>query len=232
MTVKAVLSACLCLLAPRLAPAEDARLPYHEIYRMQKAQMELSRAHTNLALALEMRSTQPDVKYTNITASIDAKSGRIPVPIGPDGVFSVPVRDDLLAEDPWINVNQPRGTMELNWHAGLAPFLARQMTNDVHYGPLMRAVRECDDVQESMRQFFPNAPRLTVVGLRLTFRASAIAPAVILHTKGGAWKLPANILGELIVPLVGDLVEEDPVMTLTESPIAVEIVTRKNESGP
>jgi hypothetical protein len=32
--------------------------------------------------------------------------------------------------------------------------------------------------------------------------------------------------------LEGDLVEEDPVMTLTESPIAVEIVTRKNEIGP
>jgi len=93
-------------------------------------------------------------------------------------------------------------------------------------------VRECDDVQESMRQFFPNAPRLTAVGLRLTFRASAFAPAVILHTKGGDRKLPANILGELIIPWDGDLVEEDPVMTLTESPIAVEIVTRKNESGP
>jgi hypothetical protein len=220
------------LLVPPRAPAEDARLPYHEIYRVQKAQMELSRAHTNLALVLQMRSTRPDVKYSDITASIQAKSGPIPVPIGPDGVFSVPVRDDLLAEDPWINVNQPRGTMELNWHAGLAPSLARQMTNAVHYGPLMRVVRECDDVQESMRQFFPNAPRLTAVGLRLTFRASAFAPAVILHTKGGDRKLPANILGELIIPWDGDLVEEDPVMTLTESPIAVEIVTRKNESGP
>jgi len=142
------------------------------------------------------------------------------------------VRDDLLAEDPWIIVNQPRGTMELKWRAGLAPSLARQMTNAMHYAPLMRAVRECDDVQESMRQFFPDAPRLTAVGLRLTFRSSAIAPAVILHTKGGDRKLPADLLGELIIPLEGDLVEEDPVMTLTESPIAVEIVTRKNEIGP
>jgi hypothetical protein len=234
MKVKAVQIGFLgfLLLAPPLASAEDARLPYHEIYRLQKAQMELSRAHTNLALVLQMRSTQTGVKDSDITAFIDAKSGPIPVPIGADGVFSVPVRDDLLAEDPWIKVNQPRGTMALNWHAGLAPSLARQMTNAVHYAPLMRAVRECDDVQESMRQFFPNAPRLTVVGLRLTFRSSAIAPAVTLHTKSGDKRLPANILGELVVPLMTDLVEEDPVMTLTESPIAVEIVTQKNEIGP
>jgi hypothetical protein len=236
MTVKAAQIAWLglLLLAPPLAPAADAdaRLPYHDIYRLLKAQMELSRAHPNLALVLQMRSTKENVKYSDISAFIDAKSGKFPVPIGPDGVFSVPVRDDLLAEDPWIIVNQPRGTMQLNWHAGLAPALARQMTNAVHYGPLMRAVRECDEVQESMRPYFPNAPRLTAVGLRLTFRSSAIAPAVILHTKGGDRRMPADTLGELIIPLIEDLVEEDPVMTLTESPIAVEIVTRKTESGP
>jgi hypothetical protein len=234
MTVKAILRRCLgfLLLAPNLAPGEDARLPYHEIYRVEKAQMELSRAHTNLALVLQMRSTEPGVKYSEISASIEAKSGPIPVPIGPDGVFSVPVRDDLLAEDPWILVNQPRGTMELKWRAGLAPSFARQMTNAAHYGPLMRAVRECEDVQESMRQYFPNSSRLTAMGLRLTFRSAAIAPAVILHTKAGDRKLEANALRELIIPLDGDLVEEDPLMTMTESPVAVEIVMRKTESGP
>jgi hypothetical protein len=226
------LCSVLLLLAPCLVSAEDARLPYHELFRLQKAQMALSRAHTNLALALEMHSTQPGVEFSEITAFIDAKSGKVPVPIGTNGAFSVPVSNDLLVEDPWILVNQPRGTMELNWHAGLAQALASQLTNAVHYAPLMRAVRECDEVQESMRQFFPNSPRLTAVGLRLTFRAESFAPAAIIHAKGGDRKLPANILGELIIPIDGDLMEEDPVMTLTESPIAVEIVTKKKEDGP
>jgi hypothetical protein len=234
MTVKAVQSAWLglLLLAPLPAAAEDARLPYHEIYRMQKAQLDLSRVHTNLALVLQMHSTQPSVKYSDIKASINAKSGALPVVIGPDGVFSAPLRDDLLAEDPWIIVNQPKGTMQLKWRAGLAPALARQVTNSVHYGPLMRAVRECDDVQEAMRQFFPAAPRLTAVGLRLTFRSSAIGAAAIIHAKTGDLRIAASPLGELIIPLDADLLEEDPVMTLTEAPIAVEIVTRKSESGP
>ena len=212
--------------------AEDARLPYHEVYRLQKAQLDLSRTHTNLALVLQIRSTLPNVKYSDIKASIDAKSGAIPVPIGAEGSFGVPVRDDLLAEDPWILVNQPKGSMELTWHAGLAPSVARQLTNAIHYGPLMRAVLECDDVQEAMRQFFPAAPRLTAVGLRLTFRSSAIGAAAIIHAKTGDLRIAASPLGELIIPLDADLLEEDPVMTLTEAPIAVEIVTRKSESGP
>jgi hypothetical protein len=220
------------LLAPRPAAAEDARLPYHEIYRMLKVQLDLSHVHTNLALVLQMHSTLPDVKFSDIKASIDAKSGVLPVVIGPEGVFSAPLRDDLLAEDPWIVVNQPKGTMQLKWRAGLAPALARQVTNDVHYGPLMRAVRECDDVQDAMRQFFPTAPRLTAVGLRLTFRSSAIGAGAVIHAKSGDRRLPADTLGELIIPVDADLIEENPLMTLSESPVALEIVSRKTEDAP
>ncbi len=233
MTVKTVPSAWLgfLLLAPLLAAAQDARLPYSQINRIQQAQLELSRAHTNLVLVLQMRSTNQQVKSGDISVFIAAKSGRIPVSIGADGIFSVPMRADLLAENPWLIVNQPGGSMELNWHAGLAPALARQMTNAIHYARLMRAVRECDEVQAAMRQFFPAAPRLSTVGLRLTFRSAAVAPAAILHAKGGNRRLPADA-GELIIPLDGDLMEEDPVLTLTESPVAVEIVTRKTDAGP
>jgi hypothetical protein len=232
MSVKVVPSALLgfFLLVPRLAPAENARLPYHEIYRIQQAQAALAKDHQNLALVLQIHSVLPNVKPSDIQASIDAKSGRIPVPIGANGSISVPEREDLLAEDPWIIVNQPKGSMELNWHAGLSPALARNLTNFIHYGPLMRAVRECDDVQEKMRQFFPAAPRLTMVGLKIAFRQPDAA--VIIHTKSGPRKLPSDALGELLIPLDEDLLAEDPLMTLTATPAAVEIVSRKTDSAP
>jgi hypothetical protein len=233
MKVKAVLSAFLflILLMPWLAAAEDARLPYHEIYSMQKVQLDLSRTYTNLALVLQMRSTQTNVSGSDIKATINSKSGSIPVSVSEDGVFIVPMRDDLLAEDPWIQVNQPKGTMQLNWHAGLAPSVARQLTKGFHYTPLMKAVQQCDNVQEAMRQFFPTAPRLTAVGLRLTFRTTAAEPAVFIHSKSGDRKLPANTLRELIIPVDEDLLQEDPDMIVTEPPLAVEIVTKKTE-GP
>jgi hypothetical protein len=219
----------MLLFATRPASAENARLPYHHIYHIQQVQAQLSRAHTNLVLALQMRSTSIEVNFSNLTATIDSKSGKIAVPIGKEGDFTVPENGDLLAEDPWIVVNQPAGTMELNWHAGLAPALVRRMTNSFHYAPLLRAARECDDVQETMHQFFPAAPRLTAVGLRLVFRTAAIAPAAIIHCRDGDRTLVANSFGELDIPLTADLLKEDPLMTLTECPAAVEIVTRKGE---
>ena len=77
MKVKAVLSAFLflILLMPRLAAAEDARLPYHEIYSMEKVQLDLSRTYTNLALVLQMHSTQTNVTGGEIKATINSKSG-------------------------------------------------------------------------------------------------------------------------------------------------------------
>jgi hypothetical protein len=232
MSVKVVPSLLLgfLLLVTRLAAAENARLPYHEIYRIQQAQAALAKDHQNLALLLQIHSSLPNVKHTDIQAYIDAKSGRIPVDIGDNGAISVPVREDLLAEDPWIIVNQPKGSMELNWHAGLSPALARSLTNSIHYAPLMRAVRECDDVQDKMRQFFPAAPRLTMVGLKMAFRQPDAA--IIIHTKSGPRKLASDALGELIIPLDEDLLAEDPVMTFTATPAAVEIVSRRTDASP
>jgi len=232
MTVKAVQSALLgaLLLAPRLAVGEDARLPYREVCRIQQAQEALARDHTNLALVLTMCSTMPNVKYSDIQAYVDAKSGRIPIPVEANGAISLPVREDLLAEDPWIVVNQPKGTMQLNWHAGLSPALARSLTNSIHYAPLMRAVRECNDVQDKMRQFFPAAPRLTMVGLKMAFRQPDAA--VIIHAKSGAHKVASDALGELLIPFDEDLLAEDPLMTFTANPAAVEIVSRKADGAP
>jgi hypothetical protein len=208
------------------AAAENARLSYGEICRIQKVQVELHSLHTNLALDLQMRSTQTNVKSGDISAFIDSKSGKIPLPLGADGTFGVPVREDLLAEDPWIVVNQPRGTMELKWHAGFAPSFARRLTNSIRYATVMRVVKECDDVQEKMRPFFPSAPRLTMVGVRLTFRQPATSTRVVIHAKGGDRQLPADADGEIILPLDADLMDEDPLLTLTERPVAVEVVWR------
>ena len=56
-----------------------------------------------------MQSTLPDVKSSDLAVYIESKSGKIPVEVRTAGDFAVPMRDDLLAEDPWLITNQPRG---------------------------------------------------------------------------------------------------------------------------
>lgn len=211
------------------ALAENARLPYHHLYRIQKIQAELRQAHPNLQIALQLRSALPNVKTSDLEAYIDSKSGKIPLNISPDGDIAVPLRDDLLAEDPWLITNQPKGTMQLNWQAGLARSVVRQMTNSIHYGLVMRATRDCEDVQAKMRQFFPDAPKLVMSGLKLIFSPGTKPAALVIHAKSGDRKLEADAGGELIVPLDESLLEEDPLMTLSAPPAKVQLLSRKSE---
>lgn len=206
--------------------AEDARLPYHMLYDAQKRRAELNEAHTNLLIVLTMQSTQPSVKSSDLAVYIDAKSGRIPVPIGPAGEFTVPLDDKLADEDPWVMVNQPKGTMKLEWQVGLIP---GRITNSIHYTRLMKPLRESQDVQLEIRRFFGDGPRRIVTGLKLTFAASQPHPTAVIHAKAGDRKLEANENHEIILPLATDLLNEDPEITLSEIPGAVEIVS--HESG-
>jgi hypothetical protein len=223
-TVSASCAAFLLLTIVRPALAENARLPYRQLYDAQKTQAELSRAHTNLLIVLTMQSTHPEVKSSDLAVYIESKAGKIPIAIGVAGDFIIPMRDDLLAEDPWLVTNQPKGTMKLNWQVGLIP---SRITKSVHYALLMQPVRDSQEVQEQMRRFFPGSPRLAVTGLKLTFPPAQKGAVAIIHARGGDRKLAADEHGEIILPLASDLLEEDPEISLSDIPGAVEIVSRQ-----
>jgi hypothetical protein len=189
------------------ALAENARLPYRQIYNAQKAQAAVNLAHTNLLVVMVMKSTLPGVETSDLVVYIETKTEKIPVEIGPTGDFTVPLRDDLLAEDAWIITNQPKGTMKVNSQICV---ILGSITNSVHYARLMRPVRDSEEVQEQMRRFFPGSPRLTMTGLKLTFPPAQKGAVAVIHASGGDRKLEANEHGEIILPLVSDLLEEDP----------------------
>ncbi|MGD0812124.1 MAG: hypothetical protein ABSA83_00820 [Verrucomicrobiota bacterium] len=226
MNVKSVLrGGCAVLLLSALAGpvlAENARLPYHLLYNAQKARMELNLAHTNLLVMLTMQSTLPDVKTSDLTVNIDAKGGKIPVEIGVGGDFTISMREALLAEDPWVVINQPKGTMKLSVQVGVIP---GPLGHSLHYKHVMLPVRESQEVQDQLRSFFPGSPRQVMTGLRLTFPAAQGRPVVVIHAKGGDRKLEADDHGEIILPLEDALLEENPVVTLSNTPGTVEIVS-------
>jgi hypothetical protein len=209
--------------------ADDARLPYSYIYRIQKLRADLCQAHPSLQITLQLQSSLPNVKYSELRAYLDSKSGQIPVKIGPDGEFSLPAGENLLQDDPWLVTNQPKGTMQLNWQAGLSQSFVRQMTNTLHYAPLLRAMHDCADAQAKMREFFPDSPKLTVAGLKLIFPAAAKSPVVIIHARNGEQKLEADASGELILPLDDTYLRDDPLVTFSAVPAKVQLVSRQGE---
>jgi hypothetical protein len=210
------------------ALAENARLPYHYLYRIEKLQNDLCKAHPDLQINLQLQSALPDVKTSNIQVYLDRKSGKVPITLSAEGDIALPLRDDLLAEDPWLVANQPKGTMQLNWQAGLSRSFVRQMTNSIRYAPLMRALRDCEEVQAKMREFFPESPKLTVAGLKLFFPPEAKPASLVIHAKSGDRKLQTDAEGELFLPLEQTLLEENPLITLSTAPAKVQVMYRKS----
>jgi hypothetical protein len=217
----ALLASILLMALP--ARAQNARLPYAQLYQMQRVQNELSGAYTNLVVNLRMEPASTNTRTSGLDAYIDAKSGQIPVKIGEAGDFIVPMRDDLLAENPWIITNQPRGTMKLDWFVGL---VVRPLGASIRYRSLMQVVRDCGDVRERMRQVFPGAPNGTVSGLKLTFSPPGRSAAVVIHTERADRKLEADAKSEVILALDPDLFEENPLVTLSKEPSGVELVSQ------
>jgi len=76
-------------------------------------QFEGIKSVTNRQVRFAMSSKSPDVESQDITLYIDAKSGRIPLELNSDGTFSLPLRADLVKENPFIVANQPKGSMKL-----------------------------------------------------------------------------------------------------------------------
>lgn len=212
----------LALAGPALA--DNARLPYHQLYYAQKLLTQFNRLHTNLIMALTVQSIQPTVQISDLAMYIDAKSGKVPVDIGAAGALDVPLRDDLVAEDPWVVVNQPRGTMKLSWQAGVVP---GPIGASVHYARLLRPVQDLQDIQEELRKFVPAAPTMMITGVKLSFAPSEKKAAAVIRAKGGERKIEVNDRREIILPLVPELLAEDPEISLSAKPLAIGFVFQK-----
>jgi len=223
------LAAVFLLAGPSQAEeTEKARLPYRQLYEIQKLELELRQSHTNLEAVLSMQSTRTNVKSGDLNVYIDARDGKIPVTIGPAGDFAIPMSDNLLAQNPWLLVNQPRGTMRLDWQAGFTGMILT--TNSIHYAELMHPVRECDELKEQVRRIFPGlAKEVMASGLKLVFPAQPAKALVVIHSRAGDRKLTANEKNEIILPLAADLMEEDPFVSLSGIPDKMEIASHKTQ---
>jgi hypothetical protein len=132
--------------------------------------------------------------------------------------------NELLAENPWLITNQPRGSMKLDWFMGL---VVRRLGTVLSYRPLMQVVRDCADVRERMRQVFPGAPKAKVAGLKLIFSPPGTSATLTIHSQRGDRKLETDPKGELAMMLDPDLFEENPLVMISKEPAVVELISQE-----
>ena len=209
-----------------LADAQNARVPYEFVYRIQQTQEHLSRDYTNLQVVVRMYSQLPTVKSSDLTAVIDSKAGKLPISLGSDGRFSVPMRQDLLEEKAFIELNQPKGTMTLDWNISV---IGDALANETSYRTVMKSVKEFDPVQAEMVRTFSSAPRLLVKGMKMVFPDKG-GSKVVIHAKSGDRILRTDEKNELTIPLEAALWEENPAVSLPVLPQKIDIDCQKTKS--
>jgi hypothetical protein len=212
-----------------LAAAEPARLPYELIYRIQQTEAGLSRNFTNLEMRLRMKSTTPGVAIPDLKVYIDSKGGPIPVALDPaSGSFTLPMKDSLVAEEAWVVVNQPKGTMNFEWYVGLK--VGDVPTNGVHYRDLMRPLQALEIIRNEMEKV-PGSPPLTIYGLRMIFPPEK-ETSVVVHAKGGDKVFKTGATHALVIPYETSLLLEDPKVSIPVPPIKVDVADPADVKQP
>jgi hypothetical protein len=204
------------LLCPLLlTAAEQARLPYELIYRIQNTEATLSRSFTNLDMQLLMKSTLPEVGIRDLIVYIDSKDGQIPVALNPtNGGFTLPMRDSLVTEGAFVVANQPKGTMKFEWYIGLK--VVDVPTNGMRYRDLMRPLKDLEEIRGEMEKI-PGAPELPIYGLKFIYAPDQEA-SVVVHAKSAERVYKTSPAHLLVIPYEPALLEENPVVSIPIPP--------------
>lgn len=107
-----LIAALLVCTAEALAQ-ESARVPYSSLYQALAPGLQITR-FDRLVARQRILSRRPDVRPETIKVRILAKAGVIDIAATALGDIQFPMSDALLAENPLVESNQPKGSLSLS----------------------------------------------------------------------------------------------------------------------
>ena len=163
-----------------------------------------------------MASKNEAVKPGAITLTIRAKGGARKLRIDPDGeIHAFPMSAKLLAENPPVVSNQPKGSLQIG--GGL--FFNAATATTYRYRRLSDLVDEGNATTKKRAGFFsllaPQAKSVLFVFFRHT------GQTLTVHSKTAPSTSTANEKGEIALRIDRSLLAENPRVTLSEKPSKV-----------
>ena len=190
----------LATLLPAAAHAEATSAPPYSLFAKPVASFNAIPAAKRTKLILIERVTNqsgvPIAPPPHFT--IQAAAGPIPLPIAADGSFTVPVTDALLAEDPKIATDQPKGSMEINLSVGIIPPPAASVPYAWCLDAAAQAQEAANLAAKAQGGLLGSLFGPTVRGLVVSFPGTG---TITLVSAGKREALPANPNGTVTIPL-------------------------------
>jgi hypothetical protein len=207
--VAALLLCALCAL--QAAPSEPVRVPYASLYRALEPGLVIGK-YSALIARQRITSRRADVAPTAIRVRILARAGAINVAVGPQGTVDFPMTQALLAENPFVESNQPKGslsvsaTMELKLDGRLR----------LEYADVFAAATQA---QAALKALGPQMATRTVRSVEFEFPAAANARAELIDAKAED-VLIADDNGLLSVRIDQALLKRKAYLTFSHAPRA------------
>lgn len=128
-----------------------ASIPYHQLLRIAKGDATQKPDAKSFKLLIASTKGVPPEK---IQLSLQTKDGPTPLIVDDKGYFEVPHSKELLAENPLLIANQPRGTLNISFKMAAPPFKAPKIPKNgiIKYKDLFQPLI---DVQNVVRKVDP-----------------------------------------------------------------------------
>lgn len=197
---------------PALAADDFATLPYRTMVANVTTFLNVAVGERN-RLAL-IQSLQPDggnLVARPLTITVLSKTGKIPVPVGVDNSFAIPITDELRDENPTVITNQPKGSLSLQIGVRiLLPQTTRYAYSEFWLG-LQQANAMTKRFAGMMRWLFAESADSLVLRF-----AQPERQMLRIAAADGPLTLIADDSGTIFVRIDKKLVEENPMMELSE----------------
>lgn len=204
-----------------------ASLPYATAHKVATMDFRGSTGFAQQTSRITITSTLPGVKVQDIKLYIDSRKGRIPLTLKDDGTFVLPLRADLLAENPQIVSNQPKSTLTLQAQLSLsAPpdsqFQELEKTRRARY----RFFFNVEEIATNTLSHFNNlklgkmdtnsgrSPSVLTYTPPRQSPAPSTQPAVVIHSRRGDIHVTPDHDGIIRIVYDSKLAEENPWVTL------------------
>lgn len=206
----------LLLLAVNLLANESPRaeLSYLVLCQMTQLDFRNTTGLTNQFVRFTAASENPNVSVADIIIFIDSTSGRIPLPLGTNGVFSLPITPSLVRENPKIIANQPKGSMLLKAEVTLSDGSTRNEKGLIRYSTLFVVekirTQAVSDLTELKKQYQVDGAMAGPIVIHLRAKTDADTAQVTILSKSGDIPVKPIESGHFQLSFDPNLMKEDP----------------------
>lgn len=209
--MKTFLTISLCLAGALSGVAQDkATMAYEKMYGIFQKAAAVKNKDVRAMIGVLPRDA---VKPGDVTLTIQAKAGPLPLTVDPDGeLHGFPMNDRLLKENPTVVSNQPKGTLSITGELALnipegTTFSYRQL------GALLDAANVEIKKQAGMLSFV--APQAKTITFEFF---EGRGQSLTVGAKAGPKMIRADARGHLVLTVDPALCAENPTVTLSEKP--------------